>query len=150
MHLQVALVIIFHHSNRTVTHTPFIHISPLKVIHFFLTSPMATTSGGLIWLPKGWYPYMPPRLECSLFVSECSTLGSLCVLHHCNHTAFYLCVWWSMFGMNLKQSARQILLLFPSLLLVKLEDKESSNLLEIIQIVGSRAGTAAKMTCLYP
>lgn len=53
-----------------------------------------------------------------------------------------------MFGIALKQSIRQILLFFPSLLLRKLKDKESSDLPEIAETVGRRAKTAAKMVCV--
>lgn len=48
---------------------------------------MATASGGVIWLAKGWYPCLPSRFQCSLFILEGSTLGSHCVLHHGNHIA---------------------------------------------------------------
>lgn len=53
-----------------------------------------------------------------------------------------------MFGIALKQSIRQILLFFLSLLLGKLEDKGSSNLPEIAETVGRRAETAAEMVCV--
>lgn len=45
------------------------------------------------------------------------------------------------------EAIRQILLFFPSLLLGKLEDEESSDLPEITETVG-RAETAAKMVCV--